>query len=177
MSLQLQSLDDFLGEPVIQALPGSFVSRPAVLCNEARGPILSGFWGLRSGVASRLATMTRRLQSAKHPSAELENERAILQKGASVRNGVFKTQQRDNDSSGDETASSDPFGAQCVCFDLTDSDDESDTDSDSDCTPSTRAQRQQRRHSIEAVFEDVRFLARCVWPEPWDFAAGVADLN
>lgn len=67
----------------------------------------------------------------------------------------LKGQQGDNNSSGDETAPSDPSGTQCVCFDFTDSDDEK-----GDRTPSTDAHCEpSRRHSIEAAFDDVRFLA------------------
>lgn len=189
MSFQLQSLDEFLGEPVTQALPRSFVTRPAISCNEARCPTSSRFSGWRSGVSSRLATMTRGQPAKQFNPCSPELEKAwevgaceyFRQNGLSVCKGGFKTQQDDNESLGDETtstASSDPFGTQCVCFDLTDSDDESDTDSDSDCALSTvhiaRAQRKPRNHSIEAAFDDERFLARCVWPEPRDFAAGAS---
>lgn len=172
MASQLQSLETFLGEPVPQVLPGSFVSRPNVSFSAARVPSSSSFSGWRSSMTSRLATMTRRLQPAKQESAELKKSRASPQRGVAVRKGGFKTQEGNNESSGDETACSDPSSVQCVCFDLTDSDDESDPDSVSDCTLSPCAPSRQSRHSIEAAFDDVRLLAACVKPEPWEFVAG-----
>lgn len=155
MSSQLQSLDDFLGEPVTQVLPASFFRRPPASFNVERAPITSSLLGWRSSMASRLEAISQRIQFAKRQSAQLERLRAPLQSEAEIFRVDPKGQQGDNTSSGDETAPSDPSGAQCMCFDLTDSDDET-----GDCTPRSRAQSEpNRRHSIEAAFDDVRFLA------------------
>lgn len=166
MSSQLESLDDFLGEPVTQVLPGSFLSRPSISFKEGEGSTSRSFPGWRSGMAFQFAAMSWRLRPSKQQrleeacrvklrqSVELESLRAPLQIGAEMFQVEPKGQQGDNASSGDETAPSDPSGAQCMCFDLTDSDDETDN-----CTPSTRAHCKLARHSIEAAFDDRRFLA------------------
>lgn len=155
MSCQLQSLGDFLGEPVTQVVPGSFLSRPADSFIEEKGPVLSSLSDWRSGIVSRIAAVSQRFQPAKRQSVELERLRAPLQSGPEIFKVNPTGQQGDNFSSGGETASSEPSGAQCMCFDLTDSDDET-----GDCTPRTDGQCEStRRHSIEAAFDNVRFLA------------------
>jgi len=139
---QLQSLDDFLAEP----LPTTD------FLGEQHGDKSSP----ESARDRRLAAMEEKFEAERRKSLELERACDLLRSDVEALRSKLqdRRKQSDSDSSGEET-SDNPLGAQC--FDICKPDSALDGGSDTDSEASEVVWSPERRHSIEMAFDDVSF--------------------